>query len=68
MLAMVEDGRSVALAAMERINYSSTVNIIITNKTNHFLDVRKEWVRGGEGIIRPVSQYFFTSETKQQIK
>ena len=65
---MVEDGRSVALAAMERINYSSTVNIIITNKTSHFLHVRKEWVRGGEGIVRPLSKYFFSSKTNKQLK
>ena len=52
----MENGKSLALTAMERLNYSSTVNIIITNKTKEFLDVRREWVRGGEGIVRPVRQ------------
>ena len=59
LIFMMENGRSVALTALERHNYSSTVNIIITNNTSHFLDARKEWVRGGEGVVRPVRHFNF---------
>ena len=52
---MIKEGRSIARTALERLNYASTVNIIITNNTRHCLDARKEWVRGGEGVVRPVS-------------
>ena len=58
---MIQEGRSVALTARERLNYSSTVNIIITNNTRHCLDARKEWVRGGEGVLRPVSIFLIYS-------
>ena len=51
---MIEEGRSIAKSALERLNYASTVNITITNNTRHLLDARKEWVRGGQEVIRPV--------------
>ena len=57
---MIKEGRSIARTALERLNYASTVNIIITNNTRHCLDARKEWVRGGEGVVRPVSISYHT--------
>ena len=48
-------GESVDLVAIKRQSFSATVNIVVTNNTEHFLDMRKEWVKGGEAINRPVS-------------
>ena len=48
-------GESVDLVAIKRQNFSATVNIVVTNNTDQFLDLRKEWVKGGEAINRPVS-------------
>ena len=43
------------LVAMKRQSFSSTVSILVTNNTEEFLDMRKDWVKGGEAINRPVS-------------
>ena len=48
-------GESVDLVAIKRQSFSATVNILVTNNTEEHLDIRKEWVKGGEGINRPVS-------------
>ena len=48
-------GESVDLVAMKRQSFSSTVSILVTNNTEEFLDMRKDWVKGGEAINRPVS-------------
>ena len=50
-------GESVDLVAIKRQSFSSTVNIVVTNNTEQFLDMRKEWVKGGEAINRPVSSF-----------
>jgi len=47
-------GESVDLVAIKRHSFSATVNIVVTNNTEQFLDMRKEWVKGGEAINRPV--------------
>ena len=49
-------GESVDMVASKRESFSSTVNIMVTNNTEEYLDVRKDWVKGGEAINRPVSQ------------
>ena len=51
-------GESVDLVAMKRQSFSSTVSIMVTNNTEEYLDIRKEWVKGGEAINRPVSLIF----------
>jgi len=47
-------GESVHLVALKRQSFSATVNIVLTNNTEQHLDIRKEWVKGGEAINRPV--------------
>jgi len=44
----------VDLVAIKRQSFSSTVSILVTNNTEEFLDMRKDWVKGGEAINRPV--------------
>ena len=51
-------GESVDLVAIKRQGFSSTVSILVTNNTEEYLDIRKEWVKGGEAINRPVSLIF----------
>ena len=48
-------GESVDMVASKRQSFSSTVNIMVTNNTEEYLDVRKDWVKGGEAINRLVS-------------
>ena len=48
-------GDSVELVTVKRQNYSATVKLELVNDTEHVLDVRKDWVKGGEAVVKPVS-------------
>ena len=37
----------------KRRNFSSTVNILVSNHTDQVLTAKKEWVKGGEAFNRP---------------
>ena len=37
----------------KRRNFSSTVNILVSNNTDQVLSAKKEWVKGGEAFNRP---------------
>ena len=58
-------GESVHLVALKRQSFSATVNIVLTNNTEQHLDIRKEWVKGGEAINRPVR--YTTKGNKMQL-